>query len=246
MIKKMTFKDFLTILDNNSFLYNLLLQSNALVIKIDEVYNEKVSTLVGQTINPSEIDLTVMYNMVVNERLNKRNTLWADLPIYVSSYVVGESSCDKLRAYEICTKLTQYLAWCLKIMEDDGVAKTIAVTRSLRDSSTNASTSKDSYSETPQLSQVDFDEDMLDYRSNFDKSTVAGNYSRAYEAEIQTAHKSWDEEMKNLRNVYMAEISEYIRKIPYLIYSAYALDTMPFPDLIKGYIDGLKSLYEQR
>lgn len=246
MIKKMTFKEFLTILDNNNFLYNLLNQSSSLITKIDEVFKTKVETLLDASLSNNPVSLSSMFAQVTGEKLNKDNTLWADMPIFVSSYVVGETSCDKLRAYEVCNKLTQYLAWCLKIMEDDGVAKSIVITRNLQDTGSNSSTSKDSYSETPQLGQVDFDEDMLDYRSNFDKGSTSGSYSRTTNTGVTTKHKSWDEEMKNLRNVYMAEMSEYIRKIPYLIYSAYALDNYPYPELIKGYIENVKALYEQR
>ena len=242
----MKFKDFLTILDNNNFLYNLLNQSSSLVSKIDAVFKAKVEGLLDTTLVNNPISLTSMFSDIMSEKLNKNNTMWADMPIYVSSYVVGETSCDKLRAYEVCNKLTQYLAWCLKIMEDDGVAKSIVISRALQDAGSNSSTSKDSYSETPQLGQVDFDEDMLDYRSNFDKGSTAGSYTRATNTSVTTQHKSWDEEMKNLRNVYMAEMSEYIRKIPYLIYSAYALDNYPYPELIKGYIENTRALYEQR
>lgn len=178
---------------------------------------------------------------------------WDNLPIWVSSYVVHFPDDDSqaiwaepLRLQEIFNKYVQYLAWVKKIMTDDGVAKSIVISRNLRDSGNNSTESKDSYSETPQLGQVDFDEDMLDYRSNFDKGNSSSSYMRATVTDVTTRHKSWDEEMKNLRMVYMSEITEYTRKIPYLIYSAYALDTMPFPDIICEYVNSIRSLYEQR
>ena len=136
------------------------------------------------------------------------------------------------------------MTWVIKVMEDDGVAKSIVITRGATDNSSSSGTTKDSYSETPQLSQTDFDEDMLDYRSNFDKATADSTFTRQQSANITTKHKSWDEELKNLRMTYYNDIIEYMMRFPSLIYQEYALDSMPYPDLIKLYIKNIKDTFD--
>lgn len=242
MIKKLTYKELMT---NNKFTTQLSkfnLSSNTdlknLIEAVDNLFKAKVNFT-------SYNVLYNTFNYVAENFLYQGSTsgLWDDMKIFISSYKEN----DVRPLFKIYENLIQYLGFYKELITNNGLAKEIITHREYEDNSTSKSKNGDAGSETPQIDILDtegnlnFDEAMK-YASSVSKSEGEASQDRDGESDITVTSKSWEEKMKNLRLVFFSELNGYISSIPALIYNSYALETRPYTQLIKDYIENIEAI----
>lgn len=232
MIIKMTWTDFLTSIDNQIKLFTRSDSDySKLLDQLETAINSKFKGIQPMKVKDMQ--------EVVNSLLSDTGS-WKDLNIYLSSY-----SLNGLRVLSIYNKTVQYLSWALKVITDNGVAGKIANSRKLGENGTNTGKSKDTYSELPQVdtntvSQFELD---ISYVSNISNNDNNSTYNRDVNEESNVTSTTWKEEVDNLQMIYMNEICNYIMNIPYTIYRAYSLDSMPVNELVKAYYKSVKEVF---
>ena len=169
------------------------------------------------------------------------NNQWSGLNIYVSSYSIG----DLRYMYLLNDKIKKYLAFYYKFIYDDGLAKKITINRTYEDHAGSTSNNKNIHSELPQI-ELDNFEDGIKYASTLDKDTNSLSANNHGEGDETRKEVTWDEAMANLRTVLFNELVDYILRVPNMLYNHYALDTMPYMEIIKAtfkYFENLSQVY---
>ena len=166
---------------------------------------------------------------------------WADMPIYVSSYLFK----DKRPFGELVLRLTQYLGFYKRILTDKGLARSVITHREYSNEGQSDGNNKNFNSETPQITLNNFD-DAIKYASNLSKNEDHNESSTSGESDLSVSSKSWDEEEKNLKYIFYNDICDFIRKMPQWIYEQYSIDSMPAFDLVKETFNYFKDIYERR
>ena len=217
---------------------------DSLFADIDELLNSKID---------NELSISLMkgiYDDVIDSYLTVGDTnLWKDLPVFLSSFKLN----DRRIFNTIRLKLLQYLGFYKKILNDDGIARSVITHRSYSDDTTSQGINRSQYSETPQIdvssqSVPSFD-DTLEYLSNVSKSKDDIETNRDGESDLTVSSKTWDEEQKNLNMMFYNTLCEYVSRIPEMVYNYYSLDSYPIPEIISEsfeYFKGLRDIYERR
>lgn len=197
----------------------------------------KVASKIDLTLN--NVGIKNMLDEVINVLIGD-NSRWEELPIYYSSF----KEKDKRIIYNIYNKLLQYIGFYNKILEHDGVAKNIAKVRSYGQNGTASSTNKNYYSETPQVGNLNFDTAIIEYASNLSKDTNDETNALVGNSNETESGSTWDEALQNVRMVFYNDLIDFIANIPAMVYSYYALDSVPYPELISAYVNNLKNIWE--
>ena len=253
MIKKMTWVELITKLQMTS---SGLITTDIIDLAedLDDLMLEKFSI---------DSHIKNLLNYLIEDYFNavETNNVWEGLPIIISSYAEK----DKRLKLQYQEKLRRYLAFYIKFLTDDGLARRIVssktysdngsknIQRSYTDTSSGSSTDNNIYSNLPQLELENF-EQGIDYASNLEKNTGTTSASGSGSgAEVGTDTKSgtgsetrtdvsWDEGMKNLRTMLFNELVDYISEIPNVVYNYYCLDTLPYQELRKRAYDYAKNI----
>lgn len=179
------------------------------------------------------------YELMYNSYLTLTSTnLWSGLKIYMTSYKVH----DFRGIVEISDKLVRYLSFYHKILTDSGLSKELTIARNYTDTSTSTGTNKGYSSDTPQARLDNFD-DAIDFASTLTKDENSLSATRGGNSSLTTSGRTFQEQEKNMKLMYYNEIVEYINSIPNMLYSYYALDTIPYPEIISQYIDSVKDAW---
>ena len=165
------------------------------------------------------------------------DNMWADLPIYVSSFKFK----DKRIITEIENRLYQYLGFYAKILTDDGVARKVVTHRTFESEGDNTGDYKNYESDTPQINLTNFDE-AIDYASRLEKNEDSRHSEKSGSSDYELKSFNWDEALRNMKMVFYDDLVRYFNRIPELIYNYYALDEIPVGESVKGYFDMLKNL----
>lgn len=217
---------------------------DGLFADIDELLNSKIDENLSVSLMKDVYDDVVDYYLTVGDNNN-----WKDLDIWLSSFKRN----DRRIFNQIRLKLLQYLGFYKKILNDDGIARSVITHRSYSDSNSSSGTNNSAYSETPQVdvstATLPDIEDTLQYLSNVthNKDDIEG--SREGESDLTVSSKTWDEEQKNLSLIFYNALCEYVVRIPEMIYNYYCLETNPVPDLLLKSVDyfkALRDIYERR
>lgn len=181
------------------------------------------------------------YFMNPSRKIPEVKNVWTGLNIYCSSYVVEDLS----PINEVYLRLLQYVGFYKKILTDKGFARRVVTHRDYRNAGHNESTNKNIYSETPQVHLTDFD-NIINYVSNATKNEDEGDSNTYGDSDLTVDSKSYEEAEKNLKLIFHSELIEYITSIPHIIYSLYALDSMPVDGIAEEVRNYFKALYERR
>lgn len=176
---------------------------------------------------------------------------WKDLNIYVSSY----KRHDRRFILYLCNKLREYIGFYIKILSDEGLQRSLSYNKSYSNSGSSSMIDRGINSETPQnsllydsqdpASDTKFDEAIATYASNIDKNKSATSSSSEGESGTTATGVTWEEARKNVLLLFFNELKDFIMSIPERIYAWYSIDTMPFVDLHKEFIDYIKTLESQ-
>lgn len=92
-------------------------------------------------------------------------------------------------------------------------------------------------------------------RSETGNSSLSGSQKDSASGSTETTNEgssatkvtgtTWEESRKNLDLVFYNELKDYIFRLPELVYSYYSIDTKPFTDLYKDFIQYIESLESQ-
>ena len=217
---------------------------DSLFTEIDELLNSKIDESLSISLMKEVYDDVIDYYLTVGE-----SNLWKDLPVFLSSFKLN----DRRIFNTIRLKLLQYLGFYKRILENDGIARSVITHRTYSDDTTSQGVNRSRFSETPQVdvssqSVPSFDE-TLDYLSNMSKSTDDIVTNRDGESDLSVSSKTWDEEQKNLNMMFYNTLCEYVSRIPEMIYNYYSLDSYPIPEVISesiNYYKSLRDIYERR
>lgn len=248
MIVKMKWEDLMDKINRNGRLFNLpqYLSTDGMYLLLNEIDNLLSSEIGTQSINDM---LANNYAYICSSLLNKTSqeppftvkNIWKDLPIYCSSYSIEDLSYINM----VYLQLLQYVGFYKKILTDKGLARKVVTHRDYRNAGHNESTNKNIYSETPQVHLADFDS-IINYVSNATKNEDEGDSNTYGDSDLTVDSKSYEEAEKNMKYVYSMELANYIRSIPHIIYSIYALDSMPVDGIAEEVRNYFKALYERR
>ena len=210
----------------------------ALITEVDDLFTKQCNPLATNYNRLKNI-----FNEVVDHFLTNTvaDNYWADMPIFISSYNFK----NKAPFGELVLRLTQYLGFYKKVLTDKGIARSVVTHRSYSNQGESDGNNKNYNSETPQINIDNFD-DAIKFASNLAKNEDHTESSSSGESDLDVKSKSWDEEEKNLKYIFYNDLCDFVRKMPQWIYSQYALDSMPFPDLIQETFNYFKDLYERR
>ena len=170
------------------------------------------------------------------------NNQWSGLNIYISSYALG----DKRFSYLLYDKLQKYLAFYIKFITNDGLAKTVTINRDYEDHAGASNHAENIHSETPQIELSNF-EDGIKYASTLDKDTGGSTANSNGENSETRSEVTWNEAMSNLRTSLFNDLVDYVTRIPNMLFNHYSLDTMPFTEVIKAtcqYVRNLSDIYK--
>lgn len=180
----------------------------------------------------------------VDDYLLKDNDIciWKDLNIYVSSF----KEKDRRIILLIKNKIREYLMFYKKILTDDGIVRRMSYNKSYSNSGDANSSERGTNSETPQNSNLYdpahpesdalFDQAIADYASGINKNKALSHSESEGESETIVSGTTWEEQKKNIQLLFFNELKEYIMSIPDIIYRWYAIDTMPYTEIIREYI----------
>ena len=174
----------------------------------------------------------------------ENDNVWNDLPLFVSSFKYK----TKRIIDEIHNRLLQYMAFYLRILNDDGVARKLITHRSYSNSGESSGEYKNYESETPQVNLTNFDEGIK-YASNLEKNEDSRSSSKEGESDFELKSFNWDEALRNMKMVFYNDLVRYILTVPFLIYDYYSLNQYPALESMKGYyeyIHTLKDIYARR
>ena len=174
--------------------------------------------------------------------------MWANLPIYVSSYKVN----DNRILYNIQNKLREYAMFYYTILNDDGVARRLSYAKQYGNRGSSSSAERSTASETPQNSSLYdsthpesdalFDQAIADYASSIGKNKAETTSSSSGNSTTIVSGVTWEEQKKNLDLLFYNVLCDYISSIPERVYSYYAIDTVPFTELTVEYFKYLDTL----
>ena len=210
-----------------------------LITEVDALFTATYSEVYGA----NDHRLLYIYNEIADYYLTNNETYnyWADMPIYVSSYRFK----DKTPFGELNLRLTQYLGFYKKILTDKGLARSVTTHREYSNEGESDGNNKNFNSETPQINIDNFD-DAIKFASNLAKNEDHTESSTSGESDLSVTSKSWEEAEKNMKYIFYNDLCDFLRKIPQWLYSQYALDSMPTPDLVKETFNYFKDIYERR
>lgn len=169
------------------------------------------------------------------------NNLWADMPIWVSSYEWK----NKAHFSEIILRLTQYLGFYKRILTDNGLARSVVTHRDYSDAGHTSGTNKGYNSETPQTQLENFD-DAIKFASSLNKNEDVSDSTRNGQSNLTVDSKSWEEAEKNLKLIFYNDLCDYIKRIPQMLYREYSLSTMPFDAIVEETFKYFRDMYERR
>lgn len=232
-VKKMTWK---TLIKNKSTLSSLNAGS-AIVSLLTNIDNKLKDLYQIAGYN----SVSTIYARVMTQYFYKstQTSLWDDMEIYLSSFKEN----DETILLSLAHKLTEYAGFYYKVLTDKGFAKKITIGRQYQDTSHTEGNNKNYNSETPQI-ELDNFEDAIKYASNLSKDENENDATRNGYSSISTEGKTFEEAVKNTRFLFFNELVDYIMNIPKIVYSYYALDSLPYPALVKNYMDTIKNCYE--
>lgn len=178
---------------------------------------------------------------------------WKDLYIYGSSFKLEDCRYAQL----LLQKALEYTGFYKKILTDEGIQRHLVYGKSYSNSGTASSTERGTDSVTPQNSNLYnpveatadtmFDEAIGNYASSINKNKASSSSSSSGSSTTNVSGTTWEEEKRNMEMLFYSELINYIATIPERIYSYYALDTMPAPELMKnfvGYLDEVRDIFK--
>lgn len=226
---KKTWNDLIT--EHVTALSNMCLPLYDLLSNIDEKFYAKISE------GTSPLYLSELLPYISENFFTPNNSLWDEMPIYVSSYKFS----DKRIINEISVRLLQYIGFYNKILTDDGVAREVVTHRTFASEGDNSGDYKNYESETPQIGLTNFDE-AINYASRLEKNEDSRHTEKSGSSDYELKSFNWDEALRNMKLVFYDDLVRYINRIPELIYNYYSTDEIPVGESIKGYFDMLKDL----
>ena len=158
---------------------------------------------------------------------------------------------------EIANKsnIGKYTGFYYKILTEEGLQRSLSYNKSYSNSGSSSMIDRGINSETPQnsllydsqdpASDTKFDEAIATYASNIDKNKSATSSSSEGTSGTTATGVTWEEARKNVLLLFFNELKDFIMSIPERIYAWYSIDTMPFIDLHKEFIDYIKTLESQ-
>lgn len=233
MIEKKLWSNLIEVLD-----YTLMRNTRTLLTTL--VFDSSDSYRKDTLINVFNETMKLLGYSYPSASLNPSLSSWKDLPIWISSY---KPFTRNEYVNKVFFDLMRYINAYSFLLINNGFARSIVRKGALSSSTDSSSKNKDYNSETPQVSSNDEALDNLEYLSNASKSFNTSTSSVSQNDNVEETSKTWEDEKKNLELVYYNDITNYIMRIPYLIYDYFALDTYPYPDAIERFYENLKVIY---
>lgn len=171
--------------------------------------------------------------------------MWADMPIWLSSYYEK----DKRFILLMQNKLREYISFYKKILTDEGVQRHLVYSKEYENDGNSNNNERGTNSNVPQNSNLydsehpesnaKFDQAIADYASSINKNKSDTTSHTEGTSGTTISGTTWEEGKKNIQMLFFNELKDYIMTIPERIYSYYALETIPAPDLVKRFIQHL-------
>ena len=229
MIKKILWKNLMTNLDAKTEFDKF----NNEVKAVDDLINAKLSGYSTQS-------LFKILDLVCDQMLtNNDNGIWADLPVFMSSY----REHDKRFIFLLCSNLREYIGFYKAMLTNNGVSRALEYAKTYSNDGEASSTERRTDSETPQNpslydsthpeSDTLFDQAIADYASAIGKNKASSTSKSWGGSTTNVSGVTWEEAKKNLQYVFYNELKNFIMSIPERIYSYYSLETTPMPSLLK-------------
>ncbi len=222
---------------------NFSLSQNGLLLlisEVDELFTKQYREVTGTDFDKRLLNI---YNEIVNNFMSKveDDNLWADMPIYLSSYKFK----DKSPFGEVVLRLTQYLGFYKKILTDKGLIRKVITHRDFQNFGHSEGESKGYNSDTPQTTLDNF-EDSIKFASALNKNEDETDTNSHGLSNLTVDSNSWEEAEKNLKLIFYNDLVTYVRSIPRLIYREYSLDTMPADAIVEETFKYFRDMYERR
>lgn len=240
MIKKVLWKNLMTNLDAKTEFEKFENEVKA----VDDLINAKLS---GYSTRPIYEILDLVNDQMLTDN---QNGIWADLPVYMSSY----REHDKRFIFLLCSNLREYIGFYKAMLTNNGVSRALVYAKDYSNTGEASSTERKTDSETPQNSSLYdsthpesdtlFDQALADYASAIGKNKASSHSESWGGSTTNVSGVTWEEAKKNLQYVFYNELKNFIMSIPERIYSYYSLETTPMPSLLKMAFEDFKATLE--